>query len=399
MGRVVPVHYQEPFRRGFGKWNPQAEDFLADARAAIAGGAAGWCFHNGDARGAPESQPRRSFDLREKRLFAQFDEQERKTVELLQAAIGESAGSKKTTVSIKDGKWFLNDEVTYRGSRAEGLLMNVRMVNSVFEDSHRPEFNAEANADEFIARIPDYVANGVRAFTLNFQGGFPGYEGAVNSAFDPDGSLRESYLERVRRVVEACGRNDAAVILGCFYQRQDQVLKDADAVRAAVSNIVNWITNSGFSNVALEIANEFDHSGFDHRVLKTAEGQVELIHLAKRLAPGLLVSTSGLGHGSIPESVARASDFLLIHFNSTPVSEIPGRIAALKKFGKPIVCNEDDKPSAQSAEAARLCVANGASWGLMLQTLNQHYPFTFRGATDDTDVYRTLKELTAVPSR
>jgi hypothetical protein len=134
-------------------------------------------------------------------------------------------------------------------------------------------------------------------------------------------------------------------------------------------------------------------------VLKTAEGQVELIQLAKRLAPGLLVSTSGLGHGSIPESVARASDFLLIHFNSTPLAEIPIRIAALKKFGKPIVCNEDDKPSAQSAEAARLSVTNGASWGLMLQTLNQHYPFTYRGATDDPVVYRTLKELTAVPDR
>ena len=148
----------------------------------------------------------------------------------------------------------------------------------------------------------------MRAFTLNLQGGFPGYEEAVNSAFDPDGSLRDSYLKRIRRVVEACDQNGAVVILGCFYQRQDQVLKDADAVRAGVSNVVNWITTSGFSNLALEIANEFDHSGFDHRVLKTAEGQVELIQLAKQVAPGLLVSTSGLGHGSIPESVARASD-------------------------------------------------------------------------------------------
>ncbi|HEU0039541.1 MAG TPA: hypothetical protein VFR76_09720, partial [Verrucomicrobiae bacterium] len=399
LGRVVPVHFQEPFRRGYASWNPRAEDFVHDLQAAKAGGGAGWCFHNGDVRDGPDSQPRRSFDLREKRLFDQFDEQERKAVDLLKAAIGHGAGGSRTTVTIKGGKWYFNDEITYRGSRAEGLLMNVRMVNSVFEDSQRPEFDAEANTDEFIAQIPGYAANGVKAFTLNLQGGFPGYEGAVNSAFSPDGSLRDSYLKRVRRVVETCDRNGVAVILGCFYQRQDQVLKDAGAVRAGVSNAVTWITTSGFSNLALEIANEFDHSGFDHRVLKTAEGQVELIQLAKRLAPGLLVSTSGLGHGSIPESVARASDFLLIHFNSTPLAEIPIRIAALKKFGKPIVCNEDDKPSAQSAEAACLSVTNGASWGLMLQTLNQHYPFTFRGATDDPVVYRTLKELTAVPKR
>jgi hypothetical protein len=147
--------------------------------------------------------------------------------------------------------------------------------------------------------------------------------------------------------------------------------------------------------VALEIANEFDHTGFDHRVLKTAEGEVELIQLAKRLAPNLLVSTSGLGHGRAAEDVARASDFLLIHFNSTPVKEIPGRIAALKKYGKPIVCNEDDKPGTPGAEAARLSVANGASWGLMLQSLNQHFPFTFNGAVDDPVIYGALRELTA----
>ena len=40
----------------------------------------------------------------------------------------------RTRVSIQNGRWFLNGEVTYRGTKAEGLLMNVRMVNAVFED-------------------------------------------------------------------------------------------------------------------------------------------------------------------------------------------------------------------------------------------------------------------------
>lgn len=396
---VVPVHYQEPFRRGYGRWSPEAGDFDRDLRAAQAGGAAGWCFHNGDQRGAPESQPRRSFDLRERRLFDQLDPEELKTVAVLARATEAQAGPRRTKLSLYAGQWQLNGEVTYPGSRAEGLLMNVRMVNAVFEDTNRTEFDPEANAHEFIAQIPAYVASGVRAFTLNLQGGFPGYEGAVNSAFNPDGSLRADYLDRVRRVIEACDRSGAAVILGCFYQRQDQVLRDADAVRAGVSNVVNWIVNQGFANVALEIANEFDHAGFDHALLRTAAGQVELLRLAKRLAPGLLVSTSGLGHGRIPDEVARASDFILVHFNGTPLAEIPGRIAALKRFGRPIVCNEDEKPGARGAEAARLCVGNGASWGLMLQRLNQHFPFTFNGAVDDPQVYETLKELCALPAR
>ena len=87
-GRVVPVHYQEPFRRGYGKWNPKAEDFVADLRGALAGGAAGWCFHNGAEHEAPDGQPRRSFDLREKRLFDQLDDEERKALELLKPVVG-----------------------------------------------------------------------------------------------------------------------------------------------------------------------------------------------------------------------------------------------------------------------------------------------------------------------
>ena len=47
LGRSVPVHYREPFRRGYGRWEPATGDFLTDLRESLAGGAAGWCFHNG----------------------------------------------------------------------------------------------------------------------------------------------------------------------------------------------------------------------------------------------------------------------------------------------------------------------------------------------------------------
>jgi hypothetical protein len=69
IGRVVPVLYQEPFRRGYTAWEPSAGDFLADLGGAVAGGAAGWCFHNGLQNNAPDKEPRRSFDLLQKRLF------------------------------------------------------------------------------------------------------------------------------------------------------------------------------------------------------------------------------------------------------------------------------------------------------------------------------------------
>jgi len=406
MGREVPAHYQGPFRRGYSdRWNPAAEDFATDLRQALSGGTAGWCFHNGDQRDRPDGRPRRSFDLRSQRLFEQLDGEERAFVDRgladamkvnadWQSGVSQSAFAPHTRVSIVGGRWHLNGQVTYPGAKAEGLLMNVRMVNAVFEDVKRKDFDPQSNTANFLAAIPDYVDHGVRAFTIGLQGGFPGYEGAVNSAFAQNGSLRPGYLDRVARVIEACDRRGVAVILGCYYQRQDQILRDEAAVRAGVVHVAQWIGRRGYTNVLLEIANEFPHGGFDHRILHSPEGEASLIELARRTAPGLLVSTSGIGDGRLADPVARASDFLLIHFNGVPVREIPGRIEALKKYRKPIVCNEDDKPSQAAAEAAAASVAAGASWGLMLEKVNQHYPFSFRGAADDPLVYSTISRLT-----
>lgn len=97
-----------------------------------------------------------------------------------------------THVAIVDGRWLINGQPTNPGSAAEGLLMNVRTVNATFEDTSgkKPEFNPDANTSWFVERIPEYARHGVNAFTLCLQGGMPGYEGAVNSAFTSDGSLK-----------------------------------------------------------------------------------------------------------------------------------------------------------------------------------------------------------------
>jgi CubicO group peptidase (beta-lactamase class C family) len=305
----------------------------------------------------------------------------------------------RTRVSVKDGRWFLNGELTHRGARAEGLLMNVRMVNAVFEDRNKPEFDPDANTGRFLARLAAYAAQGVDAVTINLQGGMPGYEGAANSAFAPDGSLRAPYLDRVRRVVEACDRVRVVVILGCFYQRQDQILADEAAVRTGVVNVARWVRDRGYRNVVIEIANEFGHRGFNHRLLRTADGQIELVRLARATAPSLLVSTSEPGHGRYPDALAETVDVVLVHFNNTSLDSIPARVAALRKFKKPIVCNEDFKVGDVGARAAELCVKNGVSWGLMAEEVNQRFPFRFAGAADDPVVYAMLKALTTPQPR
>lgn len=300
----------------------------------------------------------------------------------------------KTTVAISGSQWLINGELPHSGTAAEGLLMNVRMVNATFEDRNRPGFDAGANADAFIARIPEYAASGINAFTLNLQGGMPGYEQAVNSAFDPDGSLRPDYLQRVERVIRACDARGVIVILGLFYQRQSGTLADEGAVRAAIVNATRWIEAREFSNVVVEIANEHPHPGFVHPVIRRPQGMASLIGLAKQTVPGLLVTASGLGDGRIAPEVAAACDFLTPHWNGTRVEDIAERIAELRRFGKPVVCNEDDKTGEEAVAALEATVSGGAAYGLMLKDHNQAFPFRFEGTRDDPAFYAALKALT-----
>ena len=111
-GHVAPVHYQEPFRRGYTSWEPVAADFLTDLRGALNGGAAGWCFHNGGQRTTPDEQPRRSFDLRAKRLMDQLDAQELNVVRSVKSVLMEH--HEKNSGSKPIG----NDEAQPEASRA-----------------------------------------------------------------------------------------------------------------------------------------------------------------------------------------------------------------------------------------------------------------------------------------
>ena len=93
---------------------------------------------------------------------------------LFPTGIGPVAGEfLGTRVALREGRWTINDRPAGPGSAAGGLLMNVRMVNAVFENRGKPDFDAGAGADRFIARNPDYAAHGVNAFTIWLQGGMP----------------------------------------------------------------------------------------------------------------------------------------------------------------------------------------------------------------------------------
>ncbi|MFC1714643.1 cellulase family glycosylhydrolase [Candidatus Poribacteria bacterium] len=325
----------------------------------------------------------------------------------------------KTSISIEGSRFLINGELTYKNCNPEahGRLMNVRMVNTVFDDENpdtRPDgFDPEQNTDNFIKSMDQYRSKGILAFTVNLQGGLPGYEGAINTAFRSDASLKREYMSRVSRVIEAADERGMIIILGLFYQRQDQILPDEDAIRKAAENAAGWVRDRGYTNIMIEIANEYRLKGFTSEYIKSEDGEVELMNIVKATAPELIVSTGGMGDCLFHEKLCEAGDFILLHGNVSSPEIYEERINSLKKYGKPIVFNEDwcfpDDPRGISDAVEKVTAAfdAGASWGIMNETRNQYYPFVFgigdpeesENARADFQVYETIARLVGMPAR
>lgn len=288
----------------------------------------------------------------------------------------QSLPARHTKVTIVEDKFFINGSATYEGRTwrtsyggeylIEGLLMNARLVQGVFDDLNEvtrgqwaypdtKQWDPERNTEEFIMAMPSWRAHGLLGFTLNLQGGCPyGYCSGFpwdNSAYNPDGSLRDAFLQRAERILDRADELGMVVILGLFYFGEDQTLHDEEAVRQAVRNAVEWVLEKGYTNVVIEINNECSVRAYDHDILK-CDRVHELINLAKQTevdGRNLYVSTS-LAGGHVPtDNIVEAADYILIHGNGVHdhrrIAAISDEVRRKEVFTTmPLVNNEDDIP-------------------------------------------------------
>jgi hypothetical protein len=326
--------------------------------------------------------------------------------------VGPGAGKgiplRRTTVSILGDSFHVNGRPTcagrrFRGRDLEGLLLNARLVQGIFDDQNPDtaprwaypdtgRWDPDRNTREFLAAMPQWRRHGLLAFTLNLQGGSPeGYSKAqpwVNAAFHPDGTLRDDYAARLELVLERADELGMVVILGYFYFGQDQRLANEAAVVRATEGVTRFLLDGGWRNVLVEIDNECTES-YDHAILRAARVH-ELIERVRGIESGgrrLLVSTSYRG-GTIPEEkVVRASDFLLLHGNG--VAQPEGIRDMVRKTRQvpgyrpmPILFNEDDHFDFDAPDNNFVAaVGERASWG--------YFDFRKQGEGPD-DGYQSL---------
>lgn len=297
----------------------------------------------------------------------------------------------KTIVTIVKDQFYINGKPTYEkrnwnGYKIEGLLMNSRMVQGIFDDLNKEtifnwyyadtkKWDPDRNTSEFIANMEKWHSYGLLSFTINLQGGSPfGYSADQpwdNSGFTEDGNLRPAYLNRLERILNKADELGMVPIVGYFYFGQDQRLRDEKAVINAVNNITEWILNKNYRNILIEINNECNVNKYDHEILKPQRVHelIELVKKKQKKGYRLYAGTS-YGGGFIPlPNVVTSSDFILLHGNGvTDPEKISAMVDKTRQVegytSKPILFNEDDHFNFEKENNNfTAAVKKYASWG------------------------------------
>ncbi|MBS1874760.1 MAG: hypothetical protein JSU00_16205 [Acidobacteria bacterium] len=299
--------------------------------------------------------------------------------------------ARPTEIAIDADRFLLNGKPTYagrtyKGLKIEGLLLNSRMAQGVFDDRN-PDTRAkwrypdtgrwdpDRNTDEFVAAMPEWRQCGLLSFTINLQGGSPeGYSKSQpwdTSGIAANGSLRADYMRRLARILDRADELGMAPIVGVFYFGQDQRVRNEAAVRRAVEGAAGWILDRGYRNVLFEVNNECNVAAYDHEILKPARVHelIEMVKAIRKQGRRLLVSTS-YGGGAIPlPNVVKAADFILMHGNGV---KDPARIREMARQARavegyrpmPVLFNEDDHfDFDRPANNMMAAIGEYSSWG------------------------------------
>jgi hypothetical protein len=285
----------------------------------------------------------------------------------------------KTILGIEGSDFTINGKLTYANiagtnPQAHGLLMNARFIQGIFDDKAEPSrfsrygyvWDPDENTNRLIAALPEWKKYGLLGFTVGLQGGMPvltiNNTTIDNNPYSEDGkTIDAAYLSRLERLLCAADNLGMVVIVSMLYQGQSNRMADGRCIRNAVTACSHFLKDTSYSNIIIEVANEYNVGNFrNHPLVYYPEGIVSLIDLARKESGGLPTGSSGGGLHYSPE-VCAASDVILIHGNGATEQTYYDMIRDIKslQMGRPIVCNEDSPRFTQLKVAMR----THTSWG------------------------------------
>lgn len=303
-----------------------------------------------------------------------------------------------TTVTIDGTGFRINGIPTYQGRvyegrSVEGLLLNSRMIQGVFDDEN-PEtakhwrypdtctWDADRNTDEFCTALPEYRRHGLLGVTVGLQGGGSIYTPDVYdqyecSAYEPDGTFRPAYFGRLKRVLAAADACGMVVIINYFYWKHALRLEGEKTMKCIAEEVTGWLLDTGHQNILIDVFNEAGKRwGMDAFAEENLHRWIELVQGTTRGGRHIPVGISTLGGNALPTGRwAELEDFSIPHGNGLQPEQLGAKLKQFKegkeyqKRPRPILVNEDSVFLENLAAA----VAEGASWGFYCQGYGSCY--------------------------
>lgn len=306
-----------------------------------------------------------------------------------------------TEVSIQGTRFLINGEPTcpgasFHGVSVEGLLLNARMIQAVFDDENPKtrgrwaypdtgEWDPDRNTNEFCSMLPEYRARGLLAVTVGLQGGGAIYTPDVYdeydcSAYAPDGTFREPYFERLSRVLKAADEAGMVVIVNYFYCKQAQRLKNRKTIFSVAERVSDWLLGTGHRNILVDVANEAgEHWGIDAFAPDKVHELIAAVRQVSRDGRRLPAGASTPGGDALPEEEwMREEDFTMPHGNGCSADELRSKLRILmdgeyyRARPRPILINEDSV----CIDNLEVAVEEGCSWGFFCQGYGSGYSDT-----------------------
>jgi len=318
----------------------------------------------------------------------------------------------KTNLNVKGKQFLINGSPVYSelpnvNPASLGLLWNQRLIQGVFDDKNdRSRFNLfkdgifdpDRNTDNLIAALPAWHSYGLRGFTVGFQGGWP--VGCVdadtisNNPFGKDGkSLDQNYATRMDRIIKAADGLGMAVIVSILYWAQANELRDGRAVTDAVKTACSFLKDGGYTNVIVEVANEYNIQPFSsHPIVHSPEGMAQLLKIARAYSGGMLIGSSG-GGAAADKEVIEESDVAIVHGNGATRGGYFNFLLRVKDWAgeKPVICNEDS-PCISRIDVA---LETYTSWGYY-NNYNKQIPPADFGVMPGEDLFFARRMARAV---
>ena len=294
--------------------------------------------------------------------------------------------------------------------RVRGSLAMVRVTQGIFDDEWLSEraYDPAANTNRLIEQLEVYKQHGIGGIVVGLQGGDPGYaqevngvgrgasadlgekSGALVSAYNSDGSLKDEWMARLDKLISAANKHGLVVCLVLFQQDQDESLASREAIVAAAGNIARHLIETNARNVMLDVADAWDEpeGHWDHRrfIPRFVEYLIRAVRDEFQHADFTLPIGASSGSGMLyPMSLARLCDMVLLQGDGRTAADKLARSRQFKQYGRPVLMVSDSNGEmSTTAELEReqaiaeAYMLGASGWSYVPSRTANRFPFNYR---------------------